>query len=413
MNLKVRNKIGFRHIGTFMFFFVMFAVVIWQIFVGRTETEVAVKITVNDSFKTSGWFFRNETVVEGARGDTVKHIVQGGDKVQKDAPLAVVYSNKRTLENGQKIAMFDDQIELLRNATQTITSKSDLFKIEGMITSKISEISSGVQEGVVLNTKANVKELRNLCLRKGINSAGADVIRQQSDELEAERNYLQNQIGNASVSISSPAAGFFSEVVDGFETVLTIDQLQYMTVDDVEKLDQNKIKLQEKESLGKIVEDFRWYFAMVVSQSNLKNVYVGDKISIRFSQMNKDIPVRIEDIRKQKNSEKALLIVSGMEITSEILSFRYQTVDVIKETYTGIKVPKRAVRVRTNRSGKSVKGVYILPDSMSRFKTIDVLYEIDDYYVVKQGTTSTNTGLVVGDRIIVKGKDLEDLKVIK
>lgn len=413
MNLKVRNKIGFRHIGTFMFFFVMFAVVIWQIFVGRTETEVAVKITVNDSFKASGWFFRNETVVEGARGDTVKHIVQGGDKVQKDAPLAVVYSNKRTLENGQKIAMFDDQIELLRNAAQTITSKSDLFKIEGMITSKISEISSGVQEGVVLNTQANVKELRNLCLRKGINSAGADVIRQQSDELEAERNYLQNQIGNASVSISSPAAGFFSEVVDGFETVLTIDQLQYMTVDDVEKLDQNKIKLQEKESLGKIVEDFRWYFAMVVSQSNLKNVYVGDKISIRFSQMNKDIPVRIEDIRKQKNSEKALLIVSGMEITSEILSFRYQTVDVIKETYTGIKVPKRAVRVRTNRSGKSVKGVYILPDSMSRFKTIDVLYEIDDYYVVKQGTTSTNTGLVVGDRIIVKGKDLEDLKVIK
>lgn len=50
---------------------------------------------------------------------------------------------------------------------------------------------------------------------------------------------------------------------------------------------------------------------------------------------------------------------------------------------------------------------------MSRFKPIDVLYEGDDYYVVRQGDTGTNTGLVVGDTIIVNARGLEDMKVIK
>ena len=50
---------------------------------------------------------------------------------------------------------------------------------------------------------------------------------------------------------------------------------------------------------------------------------------------------------------------------------------------------------------------------MSRFKPIDILYEADTYYVVKQGTSSEDTGLVAGDNIIVKARGLEDSKVIK
>ena len=206
---------------------------------------------------------------------------------------------------------------------------------------------------------------------------------------------------------------FFLKLYDGFESKLTISSLDAMTASELENLDPSKITTTSSDTLGKVVQDFRWYFAMSVPKENVEDLSVGDSLLLRFAQVSSDIQVSVNDIRKQKNDENALLIVSGMEITPEILSMRYQSVEVIKEIYTGIQVPKNAVRIQTDSEGNSIQGVFILPDSISRFKPIEVLYETGNYYIVKQGTTTQNTGLVVGDRIIVKGRDLEDLKVVK
>lgn len=411
--LKEKNKFNFRRLGVIIFMIIMLSIVLWQIMVNKTETQTAVKVTVNDSFMSNGWFFRNEVMVQGTTGDTVKHIVQGGEKVQKNAALAVVYTNASALENSQKISVLDDQIELLESAAQMITNGSDSVKIESMITNKIAELSSEMQQSSVSGMESSVTELRNLCLRRAIDSVDKETLLEQAQSLTSERNYLQQQIGNSSITIASPASGFFSEVVDGFESKLTISSLDTMTASELENLEPSKITTTSSDTLGKVVQDFRWYFAMFVPKENVEDLSVGDSLLLRFAQVSSDIQVSVNDIRKQKNDENALLIVSGMEITPEILSMRYQSVEVIKEIYTGIQVPKNAVRIQTDSEGNSIQGVFILPDSISRFKPIEVLYETGNYYIVKQGTTTQNTGLVVGDRIIVKGRDLEDLKVVK
>lgn len=411
--LKEKNKFNFRRLGVIIFMIIMLSIVLWQIMVNKTETQTAVKVTVNDSFMSNGWFFRNEVMVQGTTGDTVKHIVQGGEKVQKNAALAVVYTNASALENSQKISVLDDQIELLESAAQMITNGSDSVKIESMITNKIAELSSEMQQSSVSGMESSVTELRNLCLRRAIDSVDKETLLEQAQSLTSERNYLQQQTGNSSITIASPASGFFSEVVDGFESKLTISSLDAMTASELENLDPSKITTTSSDTLGKVVQDFRWYFAMSVPKENVEDLSVGDSLLLRFAQVSSDIQVSVNDIRKQKNDENALLIVSGMEITPEILSMRYQSVEVIKEIYTGIQVPKNAVRIQTDSEGNSIQGVFILPDSISRFKPIEVLYETGNYYIVKQGTTTQNTGLVVGDRIIVKGRDLEDLKVVK
>ena len=130
--------------------------------------------------------------------------------------------------------------------------------------------------------------------------------------------------------------------------------------------------------------------------------------------MDDDIVVTVHDIRKEKDQKVALLILRGMDITPELVTMRCQSAEIIRASYTGIRVPKAAVKIQINqKNDDQQQGVYILPDSMSRFKPIDVLYEGDDYYVVRQGDTGTNTGLVVGDTIIVNARGLEDMKVIK
>ena len=411
--LKQKKKFNTRRLGIMIFIIIMLSIVLWQIMVNRTETQTATKVTVNDSFMANGWFFRNEVVVQGTTGDTVKHIVQGGEKVQKNAALAIVYANANALESSQKIRVLDDQIELLENTAQMITTGSDTVKIESMITNKIVEISSQMQQSTVSGIQSGVNEFRNLCLRRAIDTVDKEVLLNQVQSLKSERNYLEQQIGNSSMTIASPASGFFSEIVDGFETQLTISTLDNMTAEELEKLDSSKRNSASSDTLGKIVQEFRWYVAMSEKKEKIEDLSVGDSLLLRFAQVSSDIQVSVYDIHKQKNQENALLIVSGMEITPEILSMRYQSVEVIKKIYTGIQVPKSAVRIQTDSEGNNTQGVFILPDSISRFKPIEVLYEYGDYYIVKQGTTTQNTGLVVGDKIIVKGRDLEDLKVVK
>ena len=192
--LKQKKKFNTRRLGIMIFIIIMLSIVLWQIMVNRTETQTATKVTVNDSFMANGWFFRNEVVVQGTTGDTVKHIVQGGEKVQKNAALAIVYANANALESSQKISVLDDQIELLENTAQMITTGSDTVKIESMITSKIVEISSQMQQSTVSGIQSGVNEFRNLCLRRAIDTVDKEVLVNQAQSLKSERNYLLTKI---------------------------------------------------------------------------------------------------------------------------------------------------------------------------------------------------------------------------
>ena len=112
----------------------------------------------------------------------------------------------------------------------------------------------------------------------------------------------------------------------------------------------------------------------------------------------------------------ALLVMEGTEFSSEMVSMREQPIEIIIATYTGLKVPKSAVRVQeqTDSDGKTtqIPGVFILSGSIQKFKMINELFEADDYYVVEQSATNSDM-LVERDQVIVQGKNLQNNMVVK
>ena len=56
-------------------------------FSAAPETTPALHVTVNDSFTSDGWFFRDEEPIDNATGSSVKHIVYSGERVQQDLSL--------------------------------------------------------------------------------------------------------------------------------------------------------------------------------------------------------------------------------------------------------------------------------------------------------------------------------------
>ena len=237
----------------------------------------------------------------------------------------------------------------------------------------------------------------------------------ERDTLVMERDSLNAQLAGHTTQLTAPATGYFSEVVDGYEGILTLDELEDITVDRFHDLTETKPIVSEQ-AWGKMIQGFTWYLVAEISQEDADRFSVGQSLHVNFTQASLETPVSVYSVIKDRTSETALVVLAGTEFNSEMVSMRQQPIEIIIATYTGLKVPKEAVYVQetTTSDGKTQKedGVFILSGSFQKFKIINKLYETEDYYVVEQSATNSDM-LVAQDQIIISGKNLQNNMVVK
>ena len=85
---------------------------------------------------------------------------------------------------------------------------------------------------------------------------------------------------------------------------------------------------------------------------------------------------------------------------------RQQSAEIVFTSYSGLRVPKSAVRVENGQTG-----VYILEGTLAKWKPITILHDTGESYVVTLDTSSTNN-LWPGDELIINAKNLYDGKVV-
>lgn len=379
------------------------------------ETVPAVQVTVNDSITAQGWFFRDEIPVSGSTGESVKHIVYSGERVQQSAPLAIVYSDADALALSQQLDPLENRIDLLNTALQSATDGSDASKLDQMIVLSLQQMAEQTKNGsgTALNTSA--ESLRTLALRREADSVDTAAITAERDALVMERDSLNAQLSGRTTQLTAPVTGYFSEVVDGYEEILTLDALEDLTVDRFRELTETTPVVNDQ-AWGKMIQGFTWYLVAEISQEDADRLSVGRSLRVNFTQASLETPVTVYSIVKDRASETALVVLSGTEFNSEMVSMRQQPVEIIIATYTGLRVPKEAVYVQetTTSDGQTNNqtGVFILSGSFQKFKIINKLYETEDYYVVEQSATNSDM-LVEQDQIIVSGKNLQNNMVVK
>lgn len=413
----VRNGINSRII------FLLIAVVI-LIYLGQKiisafsvgiETTPAVQVTVNDSITAQGWFFRDEIPVSGSTGESVKHIVYSGERVQQSAPLAIVYSDADALALSQQLDPLENRIDLLNTALQSATDGSDASKLDQMILLSMQQMAAQTKNGSGTALNSSAQSLRTLALRREAGNVDTAAITAERDALIMERDSLNAQLSGHTTQLIAPATGYFSEVVDGYEEILTPDELDDLTVDRFHELTEEK-PIVSDQVWGKMIQGFTWYLVAEISQADADRFSVGQNLRVNFTHASLETPVSVYSIVKDRTSETALIALAGTEFNSEMVSMRQQPVEIILSTYTGLKVPKEAVYVQetTTSDGKTQKqdGVFILSGSFQKFKIINKLYEAEDYYVVEQSATNSDM-LVEQDQIIVSGKNLQNNMVVK
>ncbi len=389
----------------------------------HVTTVAATRVTVENSIECTGIFIRDEVLAEEVTSATVKQLVSTGERVKNQSQLAMVYAGESALETSRELELLEDEVSLLRAALRSAGDYSDTARLDQQLTAAMRTLSVQVKDGIVTDARETADSLREQSLRRAAGGLETEALNAELEALETRRESLSSRVSGQTRAILSPATGYFSETIDGYEGILTAGLLETLSYEELVEILDNKPAPSESKALGKIVRGFSWYFAIPLPADQAHRMRVNSAVSLRLSQTGEVVDCSVYAIRKSEDEEHALVIVTGDRFTPSIVSLREQEADLILGTYTGLKVPKEAVRVeastKTAEDGSEATtsriGVYIMSGSFARFKEITQIYEADTYYVVKQEITGPGAAnaLVMQDLIIVEGKEIKDKKVLK
>ena len=122
-------------------------------------------------------------------------------------------------------------------------------------------------------------------------------------------------------------------------------------------------------------------------------------VSFNYASVN-GLPVKVVDCSVDDETGTAKVIVEGVYLNSDIATLRVEEATIDFQTFSGIKVDRKVLRIENDELGVYVKfGAKVL------FKKIEPIFETEDYVLAKPNS-SDDDYLELYDEIIVEGKDL-------
>lgn len=366
-------------------------------------TVTAVEYEAGAGYYTTGFVVRDEAVIQSGYGITVLSAAEG-EHVSAGASIATGYLTDGAQQRQSRIADLRSQLEQLSFAYQYSANAADQAALDGEIKTSLAAMSRYIGRRD-MNSAADLSpELKGLVLRRSSDDTDPDALQLQIDALQQELDSLLSQAENDTKAVRVSAAGYFSGVVDGYETVLTPDKLDTLSVPDYQSLQPAAVA---DGAIGKLIHGDTWYYVTAVPADEARDVKAGDSVQVTFARdFYEKIDMRVERVGASEAGLR-MLVLSCSRYMQNVTLLREQSADVIFASYPGLRVPKDAVRVDENGQ----PGVYVLESAVARWKPITILHDNGESYVVELDKTKT-TNLWPGDEVIVNAKNLYDGKVV-
>lgn len=372
----------------------------------KYELYTVLDTTVDDDVALSGFFIRDEQVVTYDGTGTAVLEADEGKKVKKDGVVAKIYSDSAALEQQAQIKRLQKNIDALNSAVDGVNLGTDsLSNIESSIADIYTRIAGYSIDGDTSKVYSLEQDLNKLLCRRYMLLAD-DAQKTEVTTLLEQQIAKEKQLGKSSYkTIIAPEAGYFVTTVDGLENTLTVEGIDTLTCDYLEGLDDYSYQKPDN-CIGKLITDFRWHYAAIATDKQIKNIAVGQQVIMRFPfAMDISVKATVEKIITE-STDKNIIVVNSDYMIDNLNYLREQTATLVKTQVSGLKVDSKAVRVIDG-----VTGVFAIRGSIAKFIPIDIVYSTDNYYLVKWDQTSKSS-LMVSETVIVGGKDIYDGKQI-
>lgn len=343
--VKKGRRISKRKIAKLIILLIIFAVAlsvfysVVQLLIEPTGIFVVENGKISEEETTIGYIIRDEQVVSGENCENgIVTIKKQGERVSKgDAVFRYCSPNEEKLE--EKIAELDKEIQEAIDGQNTSIYSTDIQLLEKQIEEKLTQIQSTKQISEINNYKTEISSymIKKAKIAGELSPAGSYI-----NKLISQRSDYENQLNSGQQYIKAPVSGIVSYRIDGYEDILSANNLENITKEQLESV---KAKTGQTIALsseqGKIVNNFYCYIATILSSDNAMNVNVGDSVKLRLSN-NNEVTAEIVKISDFVNGETVMVF----KITKDVeflMDYRKISIDIIWWDASGLKVPNSAI----------------------------------------------------------------------
>ena len=383
---------------------VYFAVQLYNYLSDPVTTTLVAEGQAEDTIALNGWLVRDEEVLPAQSG-TLSRVQQEGQRVGVGQVLAMVYANDSALQTVSQIETLELQLQQLQFALTSYLDPDAALKLDTSITGNILTLRQSLTGGDYTAAESDIAQLKAAVLKRDHPYTSQEEIQTEIKSVEGQISSLKASLSGAA-AVTAKAAGTYSAVCDGYETVLTTTFLETVTPGALARLQ----PAGEQSSMGKLIYGDSWYYVVTLTEEQAAYLKGQGSVTLRFAKgFDQNIRMQVEAVSEPENGQAAVTL-SCRRYLAQTTLLRHQAADVILRTYEGLRVPSNALRV----SEEGVTGVYCLDGVTASFRPVAVLYQGQGYALVRpaDGTSDTRT-LRVGDEVIATAGQLHDGKVIR
>lgn len=369
------------------------------------KTESAIFYTANDGMKITGQIIREETFVTSNNEGVLHFVTSDGSRVAKNGVVANIYSDASASITVSEIDVLRSQI----NDIEDILSYNDVEAANlELINSKISKAlgdvvfsGAGGNYGEIGDYSETLLSANN---RKQVALGVTTGLAERLAALKAELDVLSASLPASKGSITANQSGYFVSKTDGYENVLKTDNLSEITPEYLYSVKPEEIP---QNVIGKIVSDYEWYIAATVPLNDSLKYKEGQELKLLTNvKSSPTLATSVKQINISETEEKAVIIFACNDMNSELATVRSGNMTVVNKEYSGLRIPKKALRVVDSQ-----KGVYVQNGMQISFVPVEVIYRNEDFIICEKQNENEKY-LKLYDRVVVKGKNLYDGKIV-
>lgn len=333
---------------------------------------------------TIGYIIREEKVLTGENyKNGLIEIKTEGSKVSKGDNVFRYYSNNES-NLKEKINKLDGEIqEALEGQTDVYSADIQLLdkQIEGylekmLLTNNTDEIKS---------YKSNISDIliKKAKIAGELSPSGSYI-----SSLVEKRRKLEEELNNGQEYIKADRSGIVSYRVDGLEDILKLDNLENINERMLEScnIKTGQIISSNKES-GKVVNNFECYIVTFLQSDEAKKVKKGDKSLALRMPNGSEIGTEVEFVSNQEDG-KTMVVFKINKNVEELIPYRKISLDVIWWSYSGLKVPNKAL-IKENDLTYIIRNRTGYKDKI----LVKVLKQNQDYSIIENYKTEELKGL--------------------
>lgn len=368
--------------------------------------RITEETTIEETISFKGFALRDEKIIDNTASGTVIPLAHDGKRVANGDDIAVVCQNEEQAAAYTKLMSLKQELERYKSINDPDgIQELSADKLNAEISSAYNNIMDSVTSGTYDGLSDALTAYADKCATKQILTDGSIDLSSKLTALESEINALSSQNINYS-SVKAPESGYYINTIDGYESVLSYSDALTLTSEQIAAAINTNPTAASGNSLGKIVESYKWYIVGETESKNSSAFKKNSKITVNFPKEGVNhISMRVESAATQGDKTTVILSCSLMDET--FANMRIEDVQVVTKSHTGYRVPSNVIRFDDENNA----GIYVLRGKIITFIPVEIIYTEDDFAIVSS-SSSNGKSVRLYDEVIIKGKDLEDGKVI-